>query len=159
MVKQLAYLEKREVQLQYPVFEAEGWPLGSGMVESANKLVVEARLKGAGMHWAPEHVDPMVALRNAVCTDRWDEVWGQIEGELKRQVVTRRGERQKGAGAAQQGGQSGPEQKAAREGSAVSLSPEVIAQVRAEMQQPREVHPWRRAWSRRQQAVQAAAAQ
>ena len=29
-------------------------PIGSGTVESANTLVVEARLKGAGMHWARE---------------------------------------------------------------------------------------------------------
>ncbi len=48
--KHLAYLEKREAQLQYPTFQAAGWPIGSGIVESANKLVVEARLKGARMH-------------------------------------------------------------------------------------------------------------
>ena len=40
------YLEQRVAQLQYPVFAAAGWPLGSGSVESANKLVVEDRLKG-----------------------------------------------------------------------------------------------------------------
>ena len=47
----LSYLEKRLAQLQYPRFLADGWPIGSGVVESANKLVVQARLKGAGMHW------------------------------------------------------------------------------------------------------------
>jgi hypothetical protein len=44
-------LEKRVDQMAYPVFQAAGWPIGSGMVESANKLVVEDRLKGAGMIW------------------------------------------------------------------------------------------------------------
>ena len=44
----LEYLEKREAQMQYPFYQAQGWPLGSGAVESANKVVVEARLKGAG---------------------------------------------------------------------------------------------------------------
>ena len=39
----------REGLMQYPQFRRQGWPIGSGMVESANKLVVEARLKGAGM--------------------------------------------------------------------------------------------------------------
>jgi hypothetical protein len=47
--KPLAYLEKREAQMAYPAFRAAGWPIGSGAVESANKLVMEARLKGAGM--------------------------------------------------------------------------------------------------------------
>jgi len=48
----LAYLEKRENQMQYPQFQAQGWPIGSGIIESGNKWVVEVRLKGAGMHWA-----------------------------------------------------------------------------------------------------------
>jgi hypothetical protein len=59
--------------MQYPLFQAQGWPIGSGIAESANKLVVEVRLKGAGMHWARASVNPMLALRNAVCNDRWDE--------------------------------------------------------------------------------------
>ena len=39
----LAYLKKRIAQLDYPRFQAAGWPIGSGMVESGNKVVVEAR--------------------------------------------------------------------------------------------------------------------
>jgi hypothetical protein len=71
----LAYLRKRVDQMAYPAFQSAGWPIGSGIVESANKLVVEARLKGAGMHWARASVNPMLVLRNAVCNDRWREVW------------------------------------------------------------------------------------
>ena len=41
----------------------------------ANKNVVEARLKGTGMHWQRTHVNPMLALRNAICSDRWQEMW------------------------------------------------------------------------------------
>lgn len=71
----LGYLTKREAMLQYPQFQAQGWPIASGMVESANKLVVEARLKGAGMHWQRHNVNPMLALRNVVCNERWEESW------------------------------------------------------------------------------------
>ena len=67
------YLEKREALMQYPAFQAAGWPIGDGTVESGNKLVVEARLKGSGMHWARPHVNPMLTLRNVACNDRWDE--------------------------------------------------------------------------------------
>lgn len=70
-------LRKREMLMQYPQFHSLGWPIGSGMVENANKNVVEARLKGAGMHWERNHVNPMLALRNAVCNDRWREMWQQ----------------------------------------------------------------------------------
>jgi hypothetical protein len=47
----LGYLRTREELMQSPHFRRQGWPIGSGMVESANKLVVEARLKGAGMRF------------------------------------------------------------------------------------------------------------
>ena len=42
----LEYLEKRREQIRYAQFQAAGYPIGSGAVESANKLVVEQRLKG-----------------------------------------------------------------------------------------------------------------
>jgi len=93
----LDYLEKRWEQIQYAEFVAKGYPIGSGMVESANKLVVEARLKGSGMHWARENVNPMVALRTVACSDRWEEAWPQISERLRQQAKEsaerRRGER------------------------------------------------------------------
>jgi hypothetical protein len=62
-------------QMAYPHYQAAGWPIGSGMVESANKLVVEARGypqgEGSGMHWARGHVNSMLALRNLICSRRW----------------------------------------------------------------------------------------
>jgi hypothetical protein len=82
-----AYLKKREKQIQYPTFQAQGWPIGSGIVESGNKLVVEARLKGAGMHWAEQHVNPMLALRNIICSDRWHEEWPKIEAGIRKQKL------------------------------------------------------------------------
>lgn len=81
----LAYLKKREKQIQYPTFQAQGWPIGSGIVESGNKLVVEARMKGSGMHWHETHVDPMLALRNILCSDRWKEEWPKIEARIRKQ--------------------------------------------------------------------------
>ena len=79
----LAYLEKRVTQMEYQSFVEEGWPIGSGVVESANKLVVEARMKGAGMHWSRASVNPMVALRSAVCNDRWEEAWRQSAAHIR----------------------------------------------------------------------------
>ena len=86
----LVYLQKREQQIQYPHFQAEGWPIGSGIVESGNKLVVEARLKGSGMHWADQHVNSMLALRNIVCSGRWKEDWPRIELRLRQRASQRR---------------------------------------------------------------------
>ncbi len=89
VIDSLQYLEKRQDQIRYAEFSAAGYPIGSGAVESANKLVVEARMKGAGMHWSREHVDGMVALRNVVCSDRWDEAWPQISARIREDVKAR----------------------------------------------------------------------
>ena len=75
IVEALRYFRKRLPQMQYPHFLEAGWPIGSGMVESANKVVMQARLKGAGMHWEPANVNPMLALRNALRNERWEETW------------------------------------------------------------------------------------
>jgi hypothetical protein len=75
MQEKLTYLQKREAHMQYPSYQEVGWPIGSGSVESANKLVVEARLKGAGMRWGRHNVNPMLILRNAVCNREWKHTW------------------------------------------------------------------------------------
>lgn len=86
----LAYVDKREALMQDPRYQADGWPIGSGMVESANTRVVQARLKGSGMPWAPSHVNPLLALRSAVCSDRWGDAWQIASSRTQQQVQKRR---------------------------------------------------------------------
>ncbi len=93
MQEKLASLQKREAHMQDPIYQAAGWPIGSGRVESANKVVVEARLKGAGMRWARHNVNPMLALRNAVCHRRWDETWQATRRQRQQSRRQRRGQR------------------------------------------------------------------
>ncbi len=155
----VAYLDKRREQMQYPRYQAEGWPLGSGVVESANKVVVEARLKGAGMRWERAHVNPMVALRTLVYSDRWDEAWGEVGVQLRQQEQQERTERR--------------ELRRRRSGvvpcaAGLPLLTDVLVPLLVEPSplpavpsapklgrepgRPAAEHPWRRAWSKRQQA-------
>lgn len=78
LLEKVTYLSKREAFMQYHEYQQAGWPIGSGMAESGNKLVVEARLKGPGMHWERTNVNPMLALRTTLCSDRWPEGWQRI---------------------------------------------------------------------------------
>src|SRR2546421_2549385 len=91
--EKLAYLQKREAHMQYPTYQQAGWPLGSGSVESANKVGVSARLKGAGMRWGRHNVNPMLVLRNAVCNRRWDETWQAARKQRQQSRQQLRGKR------------------------------------------------------------------
>ena len=74
----LRYLGERRAMIAYRTFAEAGWPLGSGCVESAHKHLVQARLKRSGMHWTPQVVIPMLALRTTLANDRWEETWPRL---------------------------------------------------------------------------------
>lgn len=153
MADALAYLEKRAAQMHYPLFTAAGWPIGSGAVESGNKLVVEARLKGSGMHWARTHVDPMLALRNIVCNDRWEEGWAQIavcqRHRARARQVAQRQKRQAARQAHTLTVNPQPVTLAPETACPTSQSPAAASETarppeRAKSRCPAPNHPWRR---------------
>jgi hypothetical protein len=148
----LGYLTGRWAQIQYAQFRAAGYPIGSGAVESANKLVVEARLKGAGMHWARAHVAPMLGLRTVACANRWGETWPPIVTQRRAQAATQRRQRCR---AHQPAGASPPPLAA----------PVVPAPRRPSVAVPQlpplrsgRSHPWRRPFSTAERIRQAATA-
>jgi hypothetical protein len=82
----IRYLGSRVEQIRYAAFHEQGLPIGSGMVESAGKLVVEARLKGSGMHWAARNLTPLLALRSRLCSGQWDQIWPLIHQQWRQQA-------------------------------------------------------------------------
>lgn len=75
----IGYLERRKEMIDYPHFRKEGIPIGSGMVESGHRVVMHRRMKQAGMRWKTDNINPMLALRMALCNQRWDETWQKIQ--------------------------------------------------------------------------------
>lgn len=83
--KALFYIQNRLEMMDYPHFQMRGYPIGSGSVESGHKVVTHRRLKGAGMRWAERHVDPLLALRDLLCNDRWEEGWQEMVSHQQEQ--------------------------------------------------------------------------
>lgn len=71
VLKSLTYLFRNRWRMCYREFRAAGCPIGSGTVESACKLVVQQRMKQAGMRWSRDGAQAMLALRSALLSDRW----------------------------------------------------------------------------------------
>jgi hypothetical protein len=68
------YLANQADRLDYPTYEALGYPISSGSMESRCKQLGR-RLKGPGMRWSRPNVDPMAALVSVWADNRWDRYW------------------------------------------------------------------------------------
>jgi hypothetical protein len=50
-------------------------PIGSGMIESGHRHVLQARLKQPGTAWLPENADAMAQLRVLRSNGLWRHLW------------------------------------------------------------------------------------
>ena len=64
-------------RMEYPEYLAEGWHIGSGVVESACKTVVGQRLKGAGMRWGEDGAHTLCHVRALYRSEKgqWEAFW------------------------------------------------------------------------------------
>jgi len=60
-----AYLVRHHDHLDYATYKELGLPLGSGMVESACKWLIQQRFKGVGMRWSEDGFNHLLHLRLA----------------------------------------------------------------------------------------------
>jgi hypothetical protein len=127
------------------------------MVESANKLVVEERMKGAGKHWEERNVNPMLTLCNALGNERWVERWEVIEQAQRQQLLVQRRERRERRRVGQAEAVAVEVVRAALPVRATPVAAVVAPPTPVEAA-PKSVHPWKRAWSVRRQRELADAA-
>jgi hypothetical protein len=69
------YIFHHRRRMDYAAYRQAGYPLGSGSVESGCKVVVQERMKQAGMRWRRERAQAVLALRSALLSGRWDQLW------------------------------------------------------------------------------------
>ena len=67
----VVYLFHNRWRMRYKEFRAAGYPIGSGSVEAACKVVAQTRLKQAGMRWSRPAAQAVLALRTFLVGDRW----------------------------------------------------------------------------------------
>jgi hypothetical protein len=68
------YFETHKRRMQYQTCVEEGYPVGSGIVESAIKQF-KHRLTGPGMRWSRPRAEQMLVIRGAVIAHRFDDLW------------------------------------------------------------------------------------
>ena len=69
------YLDTHKHHMQYEKFRELGLPIGSGMVESACKWLIQQRFKGVGMRWSEDGFNHLLHLRLSWVNGRFDELF------------------------------------------------------------------------------------
>lgn len=59
--------------INYPEYKVKGYFCGSGAIESGNKIVLQKRLKQAGMRWGPQIVQYLLTLKTKHESGRWEQ--------------------------------------------------------------------------------------
>jgi hypothetical protein len=71
--RHIRYLEAHRPHLNYADLRAKQLPIGSGVVESAIRRVINLRFKSATMCWRPDHLLPLMYLRAILKAGWWDD--------------------------------------------------------------------------------------
>jgi hypothetical protein len=68
------YFQTHQRRMQYLEFQEQGYPIGSGTVESGVKQF-KLRLTGPGMRWSRAGAERMLVIRAAVMQGNFDALW------------------------------------------------------------------------------------
>ena len=74
LYKEAGYFHNNRKRMNYLEMRSEGYPIGSGMVESAAKQY-KARFCGPGMRWSRTGAERLLPVRTAIMSGQFDQRW------------------------------------------------------------------------------------
>jgi len=66
-----SYITNNINNIDYVTYESKGYFIGSGAIESGNKIILQDRLKRAGMRWNIPTAQAMLSLKTKAESDLW----------------------------------------------------------------------------------------
>ncbi len=77
LLTEAEYFLNNHRRMQYLELREDGYPIGSGMVESGAKQF-KARFTGAGMRWSRDGIKRLLPIRADILSRRFDLVWDDV---------------------------------------------------------------------------------
>jgi hypothetical protein len=75
--QEATYFRNNHRRMRYLEYREDGWPIGSGTIESGCKQF-QTRMKGPGMRWSRLGARRMLALRSVILSMRFDHTWATL---------------------------------------------------------------------------------
>jgi len=83
---ELRYFRRNRHRMNYLRLQDLNLPIGSGVVEAANKTLVTVRMKRAGSRWAIQGGQAVLTFRALAKSARFDPAWGLLAATYKTAV-------------------------------------------------------------------------
>jgi len=74
-LRRIGYYRRNAPYMRYDQYLERGWPIGTGVVESACGHLVKDRMEQAGMRWTKAGAHAVLDVRAVRLTDHWDAYW------------------------------------------------------------------------------------
>jgi hypothetical protein len=74
MDRLIEYVSSRREMIRYPQFEARGWQIGSGPMESECRVIPD-RVKGPGKRWDVDNAEAIMALEAMCQSNQCEKYW------------------------------------------------------------------------------------
>ena len=71
----IGYLERNRKHMRYEICLAQGYPIGSGVIEGACRNLINDRLELTGMSWMPQGAESIMRLRAVHINHDWESFW------------------------------------------------------------------------------------
>lgn len=71
-LKPFDYFEKNQKRMNYEAFSDQNLPIGSGIIESGIRRIINLRFKCPSAFWNIENLEPLFFLRAAFLSGRWN---------------------------------------------------------------------------------------
>jgi hypothetical protein len=75
LLKTAGYYRRNQPYMHYDAYLAQGWPIGTGVVEGACGHLVKDRMEQAGMRWTQAGAQAVLDLRAVRLNGDWDAYW------------------------------------------------------------------------------------
>lgn len=79
LIELRGYYVSNQDAMKYNEYRENGWCIGSGSIESANKYIVSQRLKQSGMKWIKENANAVIWARGKYFENCWDDFWEKMK--------------------------------------------------------------------------------
>ena len=82
LLAETTYFENNKRRMDYMELREDGYPIGSGVIESGIKQF-KARFTGAGMRWSREGIERLIPIRASILSHNFDQAWASVYNSPK----------------------------------------------------------------------------